>query len=260
MRRAAVLLLLSASCDPQTDSGYRGEPLVTLRGYVSSSNGQTPLEAAMLWQRGPPPSTDDVDLATRAPVQAGFPATFTVHLYQPPPAAARRVLAPGEVAFARANAAAVPYGVAVAAGVFPPSPAGGTLGPGTADGGPGTGTGQDAGPGYGADAGTGHAVNYALDASHWVVYLAADVPPHSLMEWWLGAALPAGFYLMRVAGSCVTAAQLETCIVDLAQRGVTDRATATAFCLEPYKLSLAPPGEQLVLDLGSVAAPGGGCP
>ncbi len=232
MRRAAVLLLITASCDPQADSAYQGEPLVTLRGYVSSSNGQTPLEAAMLWQRGPPPSTNDVDLATRAPVQAGFPATFTVHLYQPPPAAARRSLAAGEIAFARANAAAVPYGVAAAGVASLPAMAN---------------------------------VSYGIDAHHWVVYLAADVPPHSLMEWWLGAALPAGFYLMRVAAmspGCVTSAQLDACVADLAQRGIADRATAVSFCLEPYKLSLAPPGEQIVLDLGTVSLgpPGSGCP
>jgi len=215
MRRAAVLLLITASCDPQADSAYQGEPLVTLRGYVSSSNGQTPLEAAMLWQRGPPPSTNDVDLATRAPVQAGFPATFTVHLYQPPPAAARRSLAAGEIAFARANAAAVPYGVAAAGVASLPAMAN---------------------------------VSYGIDAHHWVVYLAA-----------------AGFYLMRVAAvspGCVTSAQLDACVADLAQRGIADRATAVSFCLEPYKLSLAPPGEQIVLDLGTVSLgpPGSGCP
>jgi hypothetical protein len=232
MRRAAVLLLITASCDPQADSAYQGEPLVTLRGYVSSSSGPTPLEAAMLWQRGPPPSTNDVDLATRAPVQAGFPATFTVHLYQPPPAAARRTLAAGEIAFARANAAAVPYGVAAAGVAALPAASN---------------------------------ASYGIDPYHWVVYLAADVPPHSLMEWWLGAALHAGFYLMRVAAmnpSCVTPAQLEVCVADLGQRGVKDRATAVSFCLEPYKLSLAPPGEQIVLDLGTVGIgpAGGGCP
>jgi hypothetical protein len=232
MKRVALLLLITASCDPQVDPGYLGEPLVTLRGYVSSSNGQTALEAAMLWQRGPPPSTNEVDLATRAPVQAGFPATFTLHLYQPPPAAARRTLAAGEITFARANAAAVPYGVP-AEGI-PPLPA-------TAN------------------------ASYGIDAYHWVVYLAADVPAHSLMEWWLGAPLPAGFHLLRVAAvnpACITQPQLDACVADLAQRGVADSATAQAFCLEPYKLSIAPPGDQIVLDLGSVGLGpvGGTCP
>ena len=232
MRRAAVLILVLASCDPQADSGYPGEPLVTLQGQVISTGALPPLEAAMLWQRGPPPSTDEQDLATRAPVQTGFPATFTVHLYQPPPAAARRTLSPGEITFARANAAAVPYGVAAAGVSALPSAAN---------------------PGYG------------IDANHWVVYLAADVPAHSLMEWWLGAALPAGFRLLRVTAvnpKCITSDQLDACVADLAQRGVTDGARAQAFCLEPYRLAPAPPGEQLVLDLGSVGLgpAGGACP
>jgi hypothetical protein len=233
MRRALVLLVVIASCDPQADSAYQGEPLVTLHGQVISSRPlPTPLEAAMLWQRGPPPSTDQEDLATRAPVQSGFPATFTVHLYQPPPAAARKTLAPGEVTYARANAAAIPYGIASAGVASLPAMAN---------------------------------ASYGIDANHWIVYLAADVPPRSLMEWWLGGALPAGFHLLRAAAvnpKCITPDQLQACVADLAQRGVTDNATAQSFCLEPYKLSLAPPGEQLVLDLGSVGlGPAGGtCP
>jgi hypothetical protein len=87
-----VLAALAGSCDPQADSEYLGEPLISLPGYVKSA-GPAPLEAAMLWQRGPPPSTNDQELATRAPVRTGFPASFVLHLYQPPPVAARRTLA-----------------------------------------------------------------------------------------------------------------------------------------------------------------------
>jgi hypothetical protein len=232
MKRIAFLIIILASCDPQADSGYPGEPLVTLQGQVVSAGALPPLEAAMLWQRGPPPSTDEQDLATRAPVQTGFPATFTVHLYQPPPAAARRTLAAGEVEFARANAAAVPYGVASAGVSALPSASN---------------------PGYG------------IDAYHWVIFLAADVAQGSLMEWWLGAALPAGFHLLRVAAvnpSCLTQDQLAACVAELGRHGVTDGDTARQFCLEPYKLSVAPAGEQLLLDLGSVALgpAGGNCP
>src|SRR5262249_14702683 len=146
------------ACDPQASSEYLGEPLITLPGYVASA-GPAPLEAAMLWQRGPPPSTNDQELATRAPVRTGFPASFTLHLYQPPPAAARKTLAPGEVTFARANAGAVPYGIAA-----------------SAVGGLGA-----------APSATNGA--YGIDPLHWVVYLASDVPAGSLTEWWLGAAL-----------------------------------------------------------------------
>jgi hypothetical protein len=232
-----ALAALSGACDPQADASYLGEPLVTLQGRVTSAGSLPPLEAAMLWQRGPPPSTNDQDLATRAPVQAGFPARFTLRLYQPPPAAARRALAPGQVTYARANAGAVPYGIAAAAAAGLPSAGN---------------------PGYG------------IDAYHWVVYLAADVPPRSLMEWWLGAALPAGFHLLRVAAvkpQCMTPAQLDACAADLVQRGVLDDGTqgpgtARSFCLAPYRLSLAVPGEELVLDLGTIGLPasGGSCP
>src|SRR5205814_3877785 len=142
-------------------------------------------------------------------------------LYQPPPAAARRTLMPGEVTYARANAAAVPYGVASAqvAGGAPTSLP---------------------------------SSSYGIDAYHWVIYVAADVPAGSLTEWWLGAALNKGFHLLRVVAvnpKCIPSDQIDACVGDLAQRGVTDSAAARDFCTEPYKLSIAPPNEQLVLDL-----------
>ena len=111
IRRAApigIALLGLLACDAQTDPGYQGEPLVTLRGQVESSSALPPLEAAILWQRGPPPGTEDQELATLAPVTSGFPAGFTLRLYTPPPEAAFQTLAPGAPRFARANAAAVP--------------------------------------------------------------------------------------------------------------------------------------------------------
>src|SRR6267378_1793096 len=196
--RIALAALLCA-CDPQADPGYLGEPLMTLQGHVTSSGPMPSLEAAMLWQRGDPPSTGDQELATRAPVEAGFPARFTLHLYQPPPGAARRSLVPGEVTYARANAGAVPYGIAAGAVGALPASANGA---------------------------------YGIDANHWVVYLASDVPAGSLTAWWLGAALPAGFHLLRVAA------------------------------VNPQCITLALPGEQLVLNLGTIGlGPAGGtCP
>ena len=229
-----ALAALCASCDPQADSDYLGEPLISLPGYVKSA-GPAPLEAAMLWQRGPPPSADDQELATRAPVRTGFPATFVLHLYQPPPAAARRALAPGEVTYARANAGAVPYGIAAGAVASLPAASNGA---------------------------------YGIDPTHWVVYLASDVPAGSLMEWWLGAALPAGFHLLRVTpfnAACVAPEQEEACVADLVRRGVPDDGTANVgtarfFCRATYRLSPAPPGEQLVLELGAVGFGGSPAP
>lgn len=236
MRRLCLFALLIAACDPQADASYPGEPLITLRGQVRSSGALPALEAAMLWQRGDPPATGDQDLATRAPVQSGFPATFTAHLYHPPPAAARRTLAPGEPVYARASAAAVPQGIAA----------------------------EQLGGAPSASAPGGVPGSYGIDPNHWVVYLAADVPRASLTAWWLGAALPGGFHLLRVAAvdpKCLTASQLDACVQDLMTRGLAD-APARAFCLAPYRLSPAPPTEELTLDLGAVGlGPAGGpCP
>jgi hypothetical protein len=231
-RSLIALAALSCACDPQADGGYVGEPLASFPGYVATA-GVGGLEAALLWQRGPPPSTNDQELATRAPVQTGFPARFKLHLYQPPPAAARRTLAPGQVPYARANAGAVPPGVATGAAI--PAPAA-------------------APPPFG------------IDANHWIVYLPSDVPPGSLMEWWLGKALPAGFHLLRVtAVDCMPAAQLEACAADLAERGVVDDGTANpgtarSFCRAPYRLSLAPADEDLVLNLAPGPGGAGACP
>ena len=232
-RSLIALAALSCACDPQADGGYLGEPLASFPGYVASA-GVSPLEAAMLWQRGVPPSIDDQELATRAPVQTGFPARFTLSLYQPPPAAARKTLAPGQVPYARANAGAVPPGVAVGST--------GSLVPAAAP------------PPYG------------IDATHWIVYLPSDIPPGSLMEWWLGKALPAGFHLLRVtAVTCMPAAQIDLCAADLARRGVVDDGTANpgtarSFCRAPYRLSLAPADEELVLNLAPGPPAGGACP
>lgn len=236
VRPFALLLcaLALGACDALALSDYPGEPLISLRGQIHSSGALPPLEAAMLWQRGEPPSTDDQELATRAPVDTGFPARFTLHLYQPPPARAVRSLALNEPSWARAMAAAVPYGIANA-----DAPA----------------LGNAPNPGYG------------IDPDHWVVYLASDVPEDSLTEWWLGAALPKGFHLVRVtpAPSCLTADELAACVAELQRRGAPEDGTgfpgtARAFCLAPYRLSPAP-GDLLLLELGAIGMPSGGvCP
>lgn len=234
VRRLFPVIALFVSCDAAAPPGYQGDPLFSVRGQVMSSGPiSVPLEAAMLWQRGPPPSMNDQELATKAPVQSGFPALFTLHLYQPPPAAALRTLLPGQVTYARAIAAAIPYGIAGAAGVSVPGPSQNN--------------------------------SYGVDANHWVMYLASDVPAGSLMEWWLGGALSTGFHLVQVKWpGCITGALLEACVADVVQRGVTDDGTtqpgtARFFCSQPYRLAVAPANEELVLTLtsGSTASP---CP
>jgi hypothetical protein len=225
-------LAAGAGCDAQADRDYQGEALATLRGQVQGTPPLPPLEAAMLWQRGPPPSTDDQELATRARVESGFPAVFTMRLYQPPPAAARRALRAGEVGFARGNAAAVPYGIA-----------------------------NDAVPALPAAPGS----PYGVDLEHWIVHLAADVPPGSLTAWWLGAPLPAGYHLLDVTAvdpSCLGGAALEACVATLVGLGVPDDGTASdgtarGFCLAPYRLAPAPADALIVLRLGAPGPPPG---
>ena len=235
LRPALAALALLLGCNAQTDGSYPGEPLVTLHGRVESSGALPPLEAAMLWQRGAPPAVDDQELATRAPVQSGFPATFVLRLYRPPPAEAIRMLAPGEVAWARANAAAVPYGVA--AEFVPSLP-------------------------------TAANPSYTFDAAHWVMHLEADVPPNSLTAWWLGGSLSAGYHLFRVlpVPQCPTPAELDACVAELVQRGVKDDGTsapgtARGYCLAPYRLQPTTLDEPIVLQLGQLPAVGGpSCP
>jgi len=228
VRRAStaigVVVTALLACDAQTDPGYQGEPLVTLRGRVESSGELPPLDAAMLWQRGPPPGTNDQELATRAPVTSGFPATFTLRLYAPPPGAAFRELVPGAPRWARANAAAIPYGLAP--DQVPALP--GAQNP-----------------------------SYTYDANHWVMYLESDVPPSSLTEWWLGQALGAGYHLLRVLpiSGCLSAADLESCVAELVRRGVPDDGTdapgtARGYCKAPYRLQPTTLDEAIVLRLG----------
>ena len=238
MRTAAatsLVLAALAGCDAQTDSGYLGEALVTLRGRVESSGELPPLEAAMLWQRGPPPGTDDQELATRAPVTSGFPASFILRLYKPPPDAAFRTLAAGAPRWARANAAAVPYGVAPEQIAALPAV-------------------------FGA--------SYTYDRDHWVVYVESDVPPSTLTEWWLGGALGKGYHLLRVLPlpGCLTPAELEACVAELVRRGVPDDGTsapgtARAYCKAPYRLQPTSLDEPIVLKLGPLAGgPAPACP
>jgi hypothetical protein len=229
-----LLAGLVLGCDAQTDASYVGDPLVTLQGRVESSGELPPLEAAMLWQLGPPPSLTDQELATRAPVQSGFPATFTLRLYRPPPAEASRMLAPGEVSWARANAAAVPYGVAASQV--------GALSPATNP-------------------------SYAVDSAHWVMHLEQAVPPNSLTEWWVGGPLGAGYHLMRVTTltGCLTSAEMEACVAELVRRGVVDDGTknpgtARGYCSAPYRLQPTAVDEPIVLRLGAGTPLGASCP
>ncbi|MGO9063552.1 MAG: hypothetical protein ACLPM8_02990 [Myxococcaceae bacterium] len=230
-----------ASCDSQVSPDYPGQPLVSLTGQVTSSStlplGQ--LEVALLWQRGPPPTTGDEQLATKAAVQGEFPAQFVLHLYHPPPAAALQSLQPGEVSFARANAAVLSEGAAQDASELPTSTFGNVS-----------------------------AGAYALDALHWFLFLEQAVPADSLTEWWLGGALPAGYHLLNVLATspaCLQPAQVASCVALLQERGVPDvppgAGEATGYCTATYRLQPASFAEGITLQIGGTLTPTvAGCP
>jgi hypothetical protein len=234
---AALCLLACHGCDAQATPGYPGEPLISLAGRVDSQGPLPPLEAAMLWELGPPPYSLDQELATRAPVVAGFPATFQLSLYQPPPQAARKHLAPGEVVYARAQAAAVPLGSSA-------DQVGGLA----------------ASPSSGA---------YGLDAGHWIIYFDAEVKAGTITEWWTGQPLAAGYHLLTVHPvnpACLVGAAFDACVSNLASRGARDDGTsgygtARGLCSLSYRCAVSPPGEELVLQLGTTGlAAAGDCP
>jgi hypothetical protein len=236
-----VPLLGAAGCDAQVAPDYPGEPLVSLDGQVTGTSS-VPLpavEVALLWQRGPPPSTGDEQLASEAAVQGEFPAQFVLHLYHPAPEAARQPLLAGEVRFARANAAVLPAG-----SVTLPAAAAST---------PFTNLSNGA---------------YALDTLHWFLFLEEDVPANSLTEWWLGAALSAGYHLLNVLQTnpvCLEPAQVASCVAELEQRGVPDvpagAGEATGFCTATYRLQAVSFAEGITLQIGGTLTPTvAGCP
>ncbi len=235
-RLLCVPLLGALGCDSQVGPDYPGEPLVSLHGQVTSSS-TLPLpqvEVGLLWQRGPPPSTDDEQLATQAAVQGEFPAQFILYLYHPAPEAARQPLRSGEVRFARANAAVLPAGIGQPAATFS----------------------------------NVSSIAYALDTLHWFLFLEQDVPANTLTAWWLGAALPAGYHLLNVLQTnplCLEPAQLASCVAGLVQLGVPDvpagEGEATAFCSATYRLQPASFDEGITLHIGGPEAPTtAGCP
>ncbi len=232
-----------ASCDSQVAPDYPGQPLVSLTGQVTGSFS-APLgqvEVALLWQKGPPPSTGDEQLATKAAVQGEFPAQFVLHLYHPPPAAALQSLQPGEVSFARANAAVLSEGAAQAAQMAAQEP---------------------------AVFGDVSSTAYALDTLHWFLFLEEAVPANSLTEWWLGGALPAGYHLLNVLATspaCLQPAQVASCVALLEGRGVPDvppgAGAATGYCTATYRLQPASFAEGITLQIGGGLTPTvAGCP
>jgi hypothetical protein len=231
-----VPLLGAAGCDSQVSPDYPGQPLVSLHGQVTSTSTVPlpQLEVGLLWQRGPPPSTNDEQLATQAVVQGEFPAQFILRLYHPAPEAARQPLRTGEVRFARANAAVLPVGVAQPQEAFA----------------------------------NVSSIAYAVDTLHWFLFLEQGVPQNSLTEWWLGGALASGYHLLNVLATdpaCLQPAAVASCVALLMQRGVPDvppgAGEATGYCTATYRLQPASFDEGITLDIGGLETPAtAGCP
>lgn len=238
-RRPFWLILLASAgggCDSQVAPDYPGQPLVSLQGQVTSTSPLPlpQLEVGLLWQRGPPPSTSDEQLATRASVKGEFPAQFVLRLYHPAPETARLSLRAGEVRFARANAAVLPVGVAQPEGAFS----------------------------------NVSSIAYAVDTQHWFLFLEQGVPAGSLTEWWLGGALESGYHLLRVQTTdptCLSPPKLAACVAGLEARGVPDipsgTGEATAYCSATYRLLPVSFDEGITLQIGAVPTPStAGCP
>jgi len=102
---------IAACGDGQAPSNYRGEPLTSLNGVVTSSQStlSQDLVPAFVFVDGPL-YKETLDTTTRfiqGEVDGTFPSSFTMRLYDPPPATTLETYIDGEPAFAQATIAAV---------------------------------------------------------------------------------------------------------------------------------------------------------
>lgn len=95
----------------QAPSDYRGEPLMSLKGSVTSSESVLGEDLVPALVFGPPPFVTNYEENTvhylRGEVEGQFPSSFTLSLYEPPPASVLGTFAPGEPAYADGNLTAV---------------------------------------------------------------------------------------------------------------------------------------------------------
>lgn len=86
----------ASGCQAQVTPAYKGEPVATIRGSVAAQSAgpvqDVELDAALVWsrfnlygQRSYQNTPLDQTLLTRTSVTAGFPATFTLQIFTPPP-------------------------------------------------------------------------------------------------------------------------------------------------------------------------------
>lgn len=107
--------LLLAACDAQVEPDYPGEPLATVHGTVVKADDSAlgDIDAALVWVNLA--TNPDTLIGARTDVEGAFPASFTLSLYEPPPAGALMdlptLVGPDESRFGLAYIGALPAGV-----------------------------------------------------------------------------------------------------------------------------------------------------
>jgi hypothetical protein len=207
-RASGIFALLVASCSAQETPLYRGEPLAVIHGAVISAPHASPIpaaEAVLLWSKF---SGADDNEWMRVAVQSGFPSTYRIPLYTPPPASVLVHLGQGPTEPGLAIA-----GVSV----------------------------------FAAGAATGDTSSFlGVARAAVVVYLAADAPNGTETAKLFGAPLHAGYHVLRVVADPLTTAQRDACEKPLrdqygcsdaqAARVCADRQGDTHFALDPGDL------------------------
>src|SRR5687767_7935977 len=94
-RLLPTLLAFATACGNPVDPNYEGEPLVTLEGQMSLSQGATvegPVRMALGWYPGmladdsAAPLSQPKSIVTEDVVyESSFPVSYRFHLYRPPP-------------------------------------------------------------------------------------------------------------------------------------------------------------------------------
>jgi hypothetical protein len=209
--RFSVITCLAA-CGSLVDTSYAGEPLLRLRGVVSSQGGNQPIgtdvRAALLWQ-----GVQDTGVTgfTRLPLSIEFP-TFSIDVLSVPRDEVLFQVATDEPAIGEAYLHIVR-------------------------------------PGTGPRPSVRDFV--ATDYDHALVYVSAEVPPSGLTSLYLGAAVAPGFHVMfRTSTADLTAPQqllVERCVA-LALDTPPARALASCTAQHAYRLEPSPTDLATILE------------
>ena len=170
IRTAGCLLLVAlstfAGCDAQVNSEYRGEPLATIRGEITTRTLNTePQYSAMVWWRDF--AEDDIrTLYSQDVVVVGnFPAQFELDVFTPPPEGGLNSAPDDAARFGLGLIVAIPDGF------------------------------------FDRDYETASDVPAnGVSPTHVLAYVESDLTPNSQAAKFFGAPLTAGFHLIEVTG------------------------------------------------------------